>query len=209
MLIVVTLYILIGVVMLGAITVTPDLLEAARATDSIGGTTITDLPADPAVWQVVGHLGEFGLAQAVGQLLPYGTLIILLTGILSSLAALNATTFSSSRVGYALGHDHVFPESFSRIHAENQTPYVSVVLSGTLIAVMAVSLPLAQVAAATDLMFLLLFLQVNYSMIKIRRELGEELTYGYLAPWFPYVPMIGIGTKLLLAVYFFNYSPLA
>ncbi|WP_254526042.1 amino acid permease [Natrinema caseinilyticum] len=209
MLIVVTLYILIGVVMLGAISVTPDLLKIARATDSIGGTTIPDLPANPAVWQVVGHLGEFGLAQVVGQLLPYGTLIILLTGILSSLAALNATTFSSSRVGYALGHDHVFPESFSRIHAENQTPYVSVVLSGALIAVMAVSLPLAQVAAATDLMFLLLFLQVNYSMIKIRRELGEELTYGYLAPWFPYVPMIGIGTKLLLAVYFFNYSPLA
>lgn len=209
MLIVVTLYILIGVVMLGATTVTPDLLETAQATDSIGGTTIPDLPANPAVWQVVGHLGEFGLAQAVGQFLPYGTLLILLTGILSSLAALNATTFSSSRVGYALGHDHVFPESFSRIHAENQTPYVSVVLSGALIAVMAVSLPLAQVAAATDLMFLLLFLQVNYSMIKIRRELGEELTYGYLAPWFPYVPMIGIGTKLLLAVYFFNYSPLA
>ncbi|WP_254525962.1 amino acid permease [Natrinema caseinilyticum] len=209
MLIVVTLYILIGIVMLGAITVTPDLIQTAQATDSIGGTTIPDLPANPAVWQVVGHLGEFGLAQAVGQLLPYGTLIILLTGILSSLAALNATTFSSSRVGYALGHDHVFPESFSRIHTENQTPYISVVLSGALIAVMAVSLPLAQVAAATDLMFLLLFLQVNYSMIKIRRELGEELTYGYLAPWFPYVPMIGIGTKLLLAVYFFNYSPLA
>lgn len=209
MLIVVTLYILIGVVMLGAITVTPDLLETAQATDSIGGTTIPDLPANPAVWQVIGHLGEFGLAQAVGQLLPYGTLLILLTGILSSLAALNATTFSSSRVGYALGHDHVFPESFSRIHAENQTPFVSVVLSGALIAVMALSLPLAQVAAATDLMFLLLFLQVNYSMMKIRRELGEELTYGYLAPWFPYVPMLGIATKFLLAVYFFNYSPLA
>lgn len=209
MLVVVTLYILIGIVMLGAIAPTPELLEAAAATDSIGGTTIPDLPPDPAVWQVVGHLGEFGLAQAVGQLLPYGTLLILLTGILSSVAALNATTFSSSRVGYALGSDHVFPDAFGRIHAENQTPYVSVLLSGALIAAMAVSLPLAQVAAATDLMFLLLFLQVNYSLIEIRRELGDELEYGYLVPFFPYVPIVGIATKLFLAVYFFNYSPLA
>lgn len=209
MFIVVTLYILIGIVMLGAITVTPDLEATAEATDSIGGTTLPELPADPDVWQVVGHLGEYGLAQAVGQLLPYGTLLILLTGILSALAALNATTFSSARVGYALGRDHVFPDAAARIHSENQTPHVSVILSGVLIAVMAVSLPIAQVAAAADLMFLLLFLQVNYSMIKLRREHGAELPYGYLAPWFPYIPIAGIITKLFLAVYFFNYSPLA
>ncbi|WP_306060980.1 amino acid permease [Natronococcus wangiae] len=209
MLVVVTLYVLIGIVMLGAITVTPELEATAEATDSIGGTVLPELPADPEVWQVVGHLGEFGLAQAVGQLLPYGTLIILLTGILSALAALNATTFSSARVGYALGRDHVFPEAVARIHPENHTPHVSVVMSGALIAVMAVSLPIAQVAAATDLMFLLLFLQVNYSMIKIRREHGAELSYGYLTPWFPYVPIAGIVSKLFLAVYFFNYSPLA
>ncbi|MFC4990313.1 amino acid permease [Saliphagus infecundisoli] len=209
MLVVVTLYVLIGIVMLGAITVTPDLEATAEATDSIGGTVLPELPADPAVWQVVGHLGEFGLAQAVGQLLPYGTLLILFTGILSALAALNATTFSSARVGYALGRDHVFPDAVARIHPENHTPHVSVVMSGALIALMAVSLPIAQVAAATDLMFLLLFLQVNYSMIKIRREHGAELSYGYLAPWFPYIPIAGIVSKLFLAVYFFNYSPLA
>ncbi|GAA0242063.1 amino acid permease [Haladaptatus pallidirubidus] len=209
MFVVVTIYILVGIILLGAVDVTPALLETARQTDSIGGSTVADLPANPALWQVLGHLGEFGLAQAAGQLLPYGTLVILLTGILSALAALNATTFSSSRVGYALGNDRVFPDPFSRIHPDHQTPHISVLLSGTLIAVMAVSLPLAQVAAATDLMFLLLFLQVNYSMIRLRREYGDRLEYGYISPFFPYIPIVGILTKLFLAVYFFNYSPLA
>ncbi|WP_266080936.1 amino acid permease [Haladaptatus caseinilyticus] len=209
MFVVVTIYILVGVVLLGAVNLSPALLETARQTDSIGGSTVTDLPANPALWQVLGHLGEFGLAQAAGQLLPYGTLVVLLTGILSALAALNATTFSSSRVGYALGNDRVFPDPFSRIHPDHQTPHISVLLSGTLIAVMAVSLPLSQVAAATDLMFLLLFLQVNYSMIRLRREHGDSLEYGYISPFFPYVPIVGILTKLFLAVYFFNYSPLA
>ncbi|WP_254546249.1 amino acid permease [Halomarina pelagica] len=209
MILVVTVYILVGVVLIGGVEITPALLETARTTDSIGGSTVEDLPPDPAVWQVLGHLGEFGLAQAAGQFLPFGTLVVLLTGILSSLAALNATTFSSSRVGYAMGRDRVFPDAFERIHPEHRTPHVSILLSGAFIAVMAVSLPLAQVAAATDLMFLLLFLQVNYSMIRIRNEYGDELDYGYLSPYFPYVPIVGILTKLFLAVYFFNYSPLA
>ncbi|MDS0282705.1 amino acid permease [Haloarcula onubensis] len=209
MFVVVTIYVLVGAVLIGGVELTPDLLETARTTDSIGGSTVEALPPAPTVWEVLGHLGEFGLAQAAGQFLPFGTLVILVTGILSSLAALNATTFSSSRVGYAMGRDSVFPDAFERIHPDHQTPHVSIVLSGALIAVMAVSLPLAQVAAATDLMFLLLFLQVNYSMIRIRREHGEDLDYGYIAPYFPYVPIVGILTKLFLAVYFFNYSPLA
>ncbi len=209
MLVVVTIYILVGAVLLGAVHITPQLLRTARHTSSIGGSTVQTLPKNPALWQVLGHLGEFGLAQAAGQLLPFGTLVVLLTGILSALAALNATTFSSSRVGYALGNDRVFPDVFSRIHPEHRTPHLSVLLSGTLITVMAVTLPLAQVAAATDLMFLLLFLQVNYSMIRLRREHGDELDYGYVLPYFPVVPIVGIVTKLFLAVYFFNYSPLA
>ncbi len=209
MLVVVTIYILVGAVLLGAVHITPQLLRTARHTNSIGGSTVQTLPPNPALWQVLGHLGEFGLAQAAGQLLPYGTLVVLLTGILSALAALNATTFSSSRVGYALGNDSVFPDVFSRIHPEHHTPHISVLLSGGLIVFMAIALPLAQVAAATDLMFLLLFLQVNYSMIRLRREHGDELDYGYVSPYFPVVPIVGIITKLFLAIYFFNYSPLA
>lgn len=209
MLVVVTIYILVGAVLLGAVHITPQLLQTARHTNSIGGSTVQTLPQNPALWQVLGHLGEFGLAQAAGQLLPFGTLVVLLTGILSALAALNATTFSSSRVGYAMGNDRVFPDVFSRIHPEHRTPHISVLLSGGLIVFMAIALPLAQVAAATDLMFLLLFLQVNYSMIRLRREHGDELDYGYVSPYFPVVPIVGILTKLFLAVYFFNYSPLA
>ena len=209
MAVVVTLYVLVAIVLLGAVRLTPSLLHVARSTNSIGGSTVSSLPSSPTLWQVYGHLGEFGLAQAVGQLLPYGTLIILVVGILSSLAALNATTFSSSRVGYAMGHDRVFPDIFRHIHPKYRTPHISVLLSGALIAIMAVTLPLAQVAAATDLMFLLLFLQVNYSMIRLRRRYGDQLKYGYIVPFFPYVPIIGIISKFFLAVYFFNYSPLA
>ncbi len=213
--IVVTIYILVAIVLIGGVTVTPELFGLAQegaAEGAHGGGHLPPVPSnieDAAVWEVLGHLGELGLARAAAQIMPYGTVIILVAGIFSTLSALNATTYSSTRVSFAMGRDHVLPDAFSEVHPEKRTPYIATALSGALIIFMAVALPIEAVAAATDVMFLLLFLQVNYAAIVIRREWGDEIDYGYIMPWFPYVPIIGIVTKLFLAVYLFNYSPLA
>ncbi|QRV14944.1 amino acid permease [Haloterrigena salifodinae] len=213
--IVVTIYMLVAIVLIGAVSVTPGLFELAQEGAASGGHGATNLPPvpanieDAAVWEILGHLGEFGLARAAGQIMPYGTVVILVAGIFSTLSALNATTYSSTRVSFAMGRDHVLPDAFGSVHPEKQTPHVATALSGALIIFMAVVLPIEAVAAATDVMFLLLFLQVNYAAIVIRREWGDQIDYGYVMPYFPYVPIIGILTKLALAVYLFNYSPLA
>ncbi|OKY78441.1 MAG: Nucleotide-binding protein UspA family [Candidatus Methanohalarchaeum thermophilum] len=201
MIAVVSIYMLVSIVLMGAVEVTPVLIEAA--------SSHAQIPEDPALWQVLGNLGELGLARAANQILPMGTLVILVAGIFSTLSALNATTFSSTRVGFVMGRDNVLPELFKRVHPEKKTPHLSVLFSGMLIILMAISLPIEDVAVATDIMFLLLFLQVNFAVIKIRREYGHKLDYGYVMPYFPYVPIIGILTNLFLALYLFTYSPLA
>jgi amino acid transporter/nucleotide-binding universal stress UspA family protein len=201
---VVLTYILVAVVLLGAVVVTPELLEAVR--ESGGAVGLTE---NSPLWKVLGQAGELGLARAAGEVLPYGTLVILIAGIFSTLSALNATTYSSTRVSFAMGRDSVLPDFFEAVHPEKRTPYLATLASGALIVFMAVALPIEAVAAATDVMFLLLFLQVNYAAIVIRREYGDQIDYGYIMPYFPYVPIVGIITKLFLAVYLFNYSPLA
>ncbi|WP_254545312.1 amino acid permease [Halomarina pelagica] len=211
MAIVVTIYMLVAIVLIGAVAVTPDLFRLAGEGAASGGHGATNLPpvpddiSDAAVWEILGHLGELGLARAAGQIMPYGTIVILVAGIFSTLSALNATTYSSTRVSFAMGRDHVLPDAFSAVHSEKRTPHIATALSGALIIFMAVALPIEAVAAATDVMFL----QVNYAAIVIRREWGDQIDYGYVMPYFPYVPIIGILTKLGLAVYLFNYSPLA
>ena len=213
--IVVTIYMLVAIVLVGAVTVTPDLFQLAQegaTAGGHGGGNLPEIPSnieDAAVWEILGHLGELGLARAAGQIMPYGTIVILVAGIFSTLSALNATTYSSTRVSFAMGRDHVLPDALSKVHPEKRTPHIATALSGALIIFMAVALPIEAVAAATDVMFLLLFLQVNYAAIVIRREWGDQIDYGYVMPYFPYVPIIGILTKLALAVYLFNYSPLA
>jgi APA family basic amino acid/polyamine antiporter len=73
---------------------------------------------------------------------------------------------------------------------------------------MAVSLPIEDVASAASIMFLLLFLQVNLAMIRLRKK-RPNLDRGFVTPWFPWLTIVGIGMLLGIAVYTFKYSPVA
>jgi amino acid transporter/nucleotide-binding universal stress UspA family protein len=162
-----------------------------------------------ATYQWLADHAELGVAEAARQFMPFGTFLLLVGGILSTMSALNATTFSSTRVSFAMGRDKNLPDAFGEVHASTRTPHKALFWSGLLILVMAVTIPIEDVAAAADIMFLLLFLQVNVAVITIRKKYGDRLNYGYLMPFFPVVPIIGIVTKLFLAVFMFNYSPIA
>lgn len=162
-----------------------------------------------ATWRWLGDHAEVGLVQAARQFMPFGTILLLVGGLLSTMSALNATTFSSTRVSFAMGRDRNLPDLFGAIHESTRTPYLALLASGALIVFMSVIVPIEDVASAADVMFLLLFLQVNVAVITIRKKYGDKLDYGYLVPFFPVVPIIGIVTKLFLAVFMYQYSVLA
>lgn len=164
--------------------------------------------AQPTYLWLEDH-AELGVAEAARQFMPFGTFLLLIGGILSTMSALNATTFSSTRVSFAMGRDKNLPDAFSEVHPRTRTPHKALLWSGALILFMAIVIPIEDVAAAADIMFLLLFLQVNVAVITLRKKYGDRLNYGYLMPFFPIVPIIGIVTKLFLAIFMFNYSPTA
>jgi amino acid transporter len=169
----------------------------------------TQAPAGVPAWQFIGESGELGISKAVELFMPYGALLVLAGGIVSTLAALNATTFSSARVALAMGRNYNLPHRLSAIHPKNKTPYVATMVSGVIMAVMAYSLPLNDIALAAGVIFLLLFTQVNIAVITIRRIYGDKLDYGFKTPLFPLVPIIGIVLKLGLAIYLLITEPLS
>ena len=164
---------------------------------------IGDIPA----WKFIGQNGDLGISKAAELFLPYGFFIILAGGIVSSLAALNATTYSSARVAFAMGRHYNLPYQLSEIHHKFKTPYVATIISGILMAVVAYALPLDQIALAAGVIFLLLFTQVNISVITIRNMYGDKLHYGFKTPFFPFVPIIGVILKLGLAIYLLITEP--
>lgn len=160
-------------------------------------------------WTFIGNNGELGIMRAVESFLPYGAFVVLGGGMVSTLAALNATTFSSARVAFAMGRHYNLPSILSSIHSINKTPYISVAMSGVIMAVMAYALPLDQIAIAAGVIFLLLFTQVNIAVISIRRIYGDKLHYGFKMPLFPAIPIIGVILKLGLAIYLLITQPLS
>jgi amino acid transporter/nucleotide-binding universal stress UspA family protein len=158
-----------------------------------------------APWDYLALQKETALVDVARNFFVGGGVLILSGGLISTISALNATIFSSTRVAFALGRDRNFPGFFSKVHAKNQTPHWSIVSTLVLVVLMAVSLPIEDVASAADIMFLLLFLMVNFAMIKLRK-LRPDLDRGFKVPLFPYLSIAGILLLLFLAVYMFNYS---
>ena len=127
--------------------------------------------AAAAVFAVLG-LGAIDILILLPIVFPVfgAVLAVLVSALASTMSALNATTYSSSRVSFAMGRDYNLPKIFARIHPIRHTPSWAVVISGLLIGAMAWALPIEDVAAAADLMFLFLFMQVNLSLIRLRRQ---------------------------------------
>lgn len=168
---------------------------------------VTKAPDGGQSWSYLSAEREHALSTAAAQILPYGGVIIAGSALLLQVTALNATIYSSSRVSYAMGRDGNLPRFFGKIHPQRRTPHWAVLGSGVLVLVMAL-LPIETVAVSADVMFLMLFLLVNVAYIKLRKTIPEE-RFGFRAPLFPYLPLVGIATKAFLAVYLYKYSPLA
>ncbi len=161
------------------------------------------------VWEWFSQRGATGFSDAVAQLLPFGGVLVIIAVIFSSTSALNATTYSATRVSFALGRDKYLPQIFSRISKRTRIPDVALFFSAIIIVGTAIALPVETVASGADIMFLLTFLLINLSVIKVRKDRGDELSYGYVMPFFPYIPIIAIVAQIVLAIWLLDMSIIA
>ncbi|MBU1913766.1 MAG: amino acid permease [Thermoplasmatota archaeon] len=151
--------------------------------------------------------GESWVIYTATQVIPFvGAPLLIFGGILSAMAALNATVFSSSRVSFAMGRDGSLPRVFGHIHHRRRVPHKAIAITGGIMLFMALAFPLHVVVASTSIVFLLLFCIANMSSIALRNRL-TEIDVGFRTPLFPLFPVIGVFTTLITAVYLFNLVP--
>ncbi|MFN2304686.1 MAG: amino acid permease, partial [Anaerolineales bacterium] len=184
----VVIYLLVSVTAIGA-TIAPDGMRA---------------------FEYLGEKKEVAIIEVARQVFPFGIggILLLISGIVSTMSALNATTYSSSRVSFAMGRDHNLPEFFSYVHKLRHTPHWAVICSGAFMLLIAWSLPIEDVAAAADIMYLALFLLVNIAVMALRHK-APELDRGFRIPWIPAIPLIAIGANSILIINLFNFSQIA
>jgi amino acid transporter len=147
--------------------------------------------------------GEAGIAQAATEFMPTGIpvirnggAVIVFGAVFSTLTALNAVVIASSRVAFSMGREEQLLPSFGQLHHRYGTPFVAIIASGVVM-LASVALPTQSAGNMSSLFFLLSFIVVNASVIRLRRE-RPNMNRPYELPYYPIPPIMGILLNLLL-----------
>ena len=89
-------------------------------------------PVGMPSWQFLGLKKETALVDVAHGFFRGGGMVILIGGLLSTMSALNATIYSSSRVSFAMGRDRNLPTWFGKVHPVRKTPHWAILASAVL-----------------------------------------------------------------------------
>jgi len=137
---------------------------------------------------------------------PIGAGVITIGGVIAALTSVNTSIMAHSRVAYALSRDGYFPRSFFNLHKRFNTPFIAILAGSVFTAAFAATGIVNFVTYATDFGFIIGFIFVNLSLIKLRRD-NPNLHRPFKVPLYPLTPILGVVTSLLL-IFFLEPSTL-
>jgi APA family basic amino acid/polyamine antiporter len=127
-----------------------------------------------------------------------GRVVLGIGAILAFISTANAGLMAASRYPLALSRDGLLPDFVQKIHPRFRTPYVSVILTGTLMTA-AIFLKLDVLVKAASTVLLLTYMFSCLSIIVLRESRLQNYQPRFHAPLYPWVQIGGlVGFGLLL-----------
>lgn len=127
---------------------------------------------------------EYALAVAAKPFLGQaGFMLIGLGALLSTASAINATLFSTARLGLAMSQDRALPKVFSHKERTNDIPFVSLIVITVVAVVFVNTMNLTIISSFASSIFLLVFASINLSAFRLRGKIGIH----------PAPPLIALG----------------
>ena len=130
--------------------------------------------------------------------LPWAQFLISLGALTGITSVLLVMMLSQPRVWLAMARDGLFPASFfGAVHERYRTPWKSTILTGVIVSTLGAFLPLRILAELVNIGTLLAFVMVCAAVL-IMRVKHPEAERPFRAPFYPFVPVLGILTCFLL-----------
>jgi APA family basic amino acid/polyamine antiporter len=129
--------------------------------------------------------GNFTMVAAIS----FGALIATASVILTNLIGL-------SRVSFAMARNGQLPKSIAKVQSKFGTPYVSILIMGVLMAMLAFVFDLRQTAAITSFSVLSTHVVLNFSAIRLRKKIPNLKTFK--TPLYPVIPLLGLVSCIIL-----------
>jgi APA family basic amino acid/polyamine antiporter len=129
--------------------------------------------------------------------LPWFSALIKIGALTGLTTVILVLLYGQSRVFFTMANDGLLPGLFAKIHPRLQTPWLSQLLIGGLVAVVAALVPIHILGEMVSIGTLFAFILVCGAVIYLRRAEGEAFR-PFRVPGVPWVPICGIASCLLL-----------
>jgi len=179
-------------------------ISLATATLLYAGVTyILMATLDDGWWIVDGHAVEdpiYIFAVQVG-----GKTIGLIAAILAILTMASmalAGILASSRYLFAMARDNLLPQAIEDVNAKWETPHWAIILTGAMMALVLITLPVKEVAKLASGFQIMVFIIVNICIIVLRsvKKGHEWYKPTYHSPFFPFIQIWGIIGGIALVI---------
>lgn len=133
-------------------------------------------------------------AKATGSFAVVATVSI--GALVATVSVLLTNLLGLSRVSFAMARNGQFPKSLAKIHSKLGTPYISILITGALMAILTFFLDLRQTAAITSFSMLSTHIILHSCAIRLRIRIPNLKTFK--APLYPLIPCLGLVSCVIL-----------
>jgi len=133
-------------------------------------------------------------ARATGSSTLVAT--IALGAIIATVSVLLTNLIGLSRVSFAMARNGQLPKSLASVHSKLGTPYVSILITGALMAILVSVADLRETAAITSFSLLSTHIILHVSAIRLRKKMPNLKTFR--VPFYPLIPCLGIASCIIL-----------
>jgi len=150
------------------------------------------------------------LVEAASQFMGRaGAIVIGAAALLATAGASNASILSSSRINFAMGRDRILPSWFSKIHPRYMTPHNSILVTGGLAILLALSGQASTLAKIASALLMISYALLTVGLVVMRQSSPDWYQPSFRVPFSPWLPLSGGIAALAVIATLDRFSQLA
>lgn len=136
--------------------------------------------------------------------------IISFSAVVATGSVVLSSIIGGTRASFVMGRDRVLPKQLDLISKKFGTPYISILIGGTAIAVLAGVFfqNISEIASIYNFGSLLTYIFVHLSLLKLRKK-EPKTERPFKVPIYPILPIVGLVCCVVLIYYLSNTAKLA